>query len=636
MKLLEEIKDKEQQIEKALSIISNFNLLNRKKKKRRVKRILSEISDQELIQYIGMQDLPKIIYLLLLKHSCELQLIPIENDVMIRIAKTNVANMSYLAVYIHFIDICDKILKIEGNISLPVILTDKNTFFLRHNGRKVEIDLRECNLDCKLGDNIYENRSVFSVSIPLDSKGNEIEFFNCVEEKECRYGKINALRFSPVADCLEHQYSRFEDWMLCIEENRLVCNEIRDERIWKQAEQQFQESCMRLNPQASDMMELRSAYWRSLQKKTKPIWILMDRPDRADDNAEVFFRYMQQHKEVDTYFIIDENCRDYPRIAAIGKTIALYSKEHLLLSLLADYVISSQCNGVVENPFWENAEYFRDLYHRPKLIFLQHGVIKDDMSQTLNRFHTNLTGFITSTKAEYDSIFEYPYFYDKENVWLTGLPVFDTLTDHSEKIILIMPTWRKELMHQEWDDASQTMQWVPNKDMEQSEYYRKYFTLLHDRKLLNICKKYGYQIAFKPHPLIEKYIGNIAGDEILLFDASVTYREALEKGSMLITDYSSVAFLFAYLKKPIIYYQFDKESFFRSHTYRKGYFDYEKDGLGKCCRRKGELINCISQYVKQNCEVEEIYQKRMDTLYLEKNEGCCENIYKRIMKENSK
>ena len=71
---------------------------------------------------------------------------------------------------------------------------------------------------------------------------------------------------------------------------------------------------------------------------------------------------------------------------------------------------------MIENPFWDFSEYFRDLYHRPKRIFLQHGIIKDDMSITLNRYNTDFTGFITSVKEEYNSILEYPYSYTKNEV----------------------------------------------------------------------------------------------------------------------------------------------------------------------------------------------------------------------------
>ena len=91
---------------------------------------------------------------------------------------------------------------------------------------------------------------------------------------------------------------------------------------------------------------------------------------------------------------------------------------------------------------------------------MQHGVIKDDMSGTLNRYNTNFTGFVTSTEAEWRSILDYPYFYTEKEVWLTGLPRFDELTDRKEKIILIMPSWRQGLMKQAWNEEKHNMQWV--------------------------------------------------------------------------------------------------------------------------------------------------------------------------------
>ena len=44
---------------------------------------------------------------------------------------------------------------------------------------------------------------------------------------------------------------------------------------------------------------------------------------------------------------------------------------------------------------------------------------------------------------------------------------------------------------------------------------------------------------------------------------------------------SSVAFDFAYLGKPVIYAQFDKEEFYEKHDYKAGYFNYERDGFGE-------------------------------------------------------
>lgn len=301
------------------------------------------------------------------------------------------------------------------------------------------------------------------------------------------------------------------------------------------------------------------------------------------------------------------------------------------MAMLADYIISSQCNGVVENPFWEKSEFFRDLYHKPKLVFLQHGVIKDDMSRTLNRFHTNFTGFVTSTQAEYRSILDYPYFYSEREVWLTGLPVFDELEDKSKKIILLMPTWRQGLMHQEWNDESHNMQWKPVGNVEDSEYFRRYDSLLHNRTLLEACRKAGYQIAFMPHPLLEPYVSRFAdAGEILLWDSTKSYREAFGEGSLLVTDYSSVAFEFVYLNKPVLYYQFDREEFFREHTYRKGYFDYERDGLGEVCCTEKELVQQICKYLENHCQLEEKYGKKIADLYPERDGKACERLYTQI------
>ena len=147
------------------------------------------------------------------------------------------------------------------------------------------------------------------------------------------------------------------------------------------------------------------------------------------------------------------------------------------------------------------------------MVFLQHGVIKDDMSLTLNRYNTNFTGFITSTQGEYKSILEYPYFYSEKEVWCTGLPVFDELEDRAQKIILVMPTWRQELMQQKWNDEKNVMEWIPSMDIKSSSYYKHYYSLLHNQKLQGTCKRYGYKIAFKSHPLLESYISEIADDK---------------------------------------------------------------------------------------------------------------------------
>ena len=46
-------------------------------------------------------------------------------------------------------------------------------------------------------------------------------------------------------------------------------------------------------------------------------------------------------------------------------------------------------------------------------------------------------------------------------------------------------------------------------------------------------------------------------------DSSYSYKDIFAQTDLMITDYSSVAFDFAYLRKPIVYSQFDRDSFFQ-------------------------------------------------------------------------
>ena len=85
-------------------------------------------------------------------------------------------------------------------------------------------------------------------------------------------------------------------------------------------------------------------------------------------------------------------------------------------------------------------------------------------------------------------------------------------------------------------------------------------------------------------------------------------QELLMASEMMITDYSSVFFDMVYMKKPIIFYQFDLQDF-RNGQYEEGYFDYQNNPFGKSCYELGELM-CELKYI-----VERDYQ--CETRYLE-------------------
>ncbi len=101
---------------------------------------------------------------------------------------------------------------------------------------------------------------------------------------------------------------------------------------------------------------------------------------------------------------------------------------------------------------------------------------------------------------------------------------------------------------------------------------------------------------------------------------------------MLVTDYSSVAFDFAYLRKPVLYYQADVDEFFSGiHTYEKGYFDYERDGFGEVEYDTEKLVDRIIEYMQNNCQLKEKYRQRIDATFPFNDQNNCERVYNAIL-----
>ena len=66
----------------------------------------------------------------------------------------------------------------------------------------------------------------------------------------------------------------------------------------------------------------------------------------------------------------------------------------------------------------------------------------------------------------------------------------------------------------------------------------------------------------------------------------------------MVTDYSSVFFDFSYMRKPVIFYQFDEVEF-REKQYAQGYFDYHNTVLGKWAGDESQVIKLIAENLEK-------------------------------------
>jgi len=239
--------------------------------------------------------------------------------------------------------------------------------------------------------------------------------------------------------------------------------------------------------------------------------------------------------------------------------------------------------------------------------------------------------FVTSTEKEREEILTSKYMYNEEDVVLTGLPRFDKLQDKREKLIVISPTWRTFLSGPINNEGFHD----PIEGFESSEYFEKWSKVLENNEVLDKCKEEGYKILFVLHPgfrnyyrFFDKFNNNIVE---VKHSEDVVYSELFSKLSLLVTDYSSILFDVAYLKKAAIFYQFDKDIYFAKH-YKPGYFSYEKDGFGEVITDDKEVINKILYYFNNEFKLEDKYINNIENTfkYIDKNN--CKRVYDNIIK----
>lgn len=382
-----------------------------------------------------------------------------------------------------------------------------------------------------------------------------------------------------------------------------------------------------------DIIELREKYFELSENKKKELWMISDRSYVAGDNGEHFFRYMsKRHRsKINTVFNINEDCDDYERMKKIGRVVPYDTDEYKMDFLLADKLISSTASDYLFNPFGDDKKYLVDLIHWD-YIFLQHGITKDDLSSWLNHYNKNIRRMCTASLYEYLSIVDGDYCMEKEIPILSGFARFDNLyrlgKKKPKKKILIMPTWRNSIKGSYDPKTNKSVYFAGFRD---TEYYKFYNSLINDERLLCAMKERGYTGVLCMHPMHSLQCTDFTGNDVFAVnDGLVDYQKEFVSSALLVTDYSSVAFDFAYLKKPVVYAQFDRDEFYKKHTYKEGYFSYEKNGFGPVCSTLDETVNAIIASLDKGCSTDEKYLKRTDDFYPYHDAHNCKRIYEFI------
>lgn len=536
-------------------------------------------------------------------------------------------------ININLINLRNNKLIIEGHFGF--IYGKKLEFLYKaKDGNYQKIEVETCLYNCNYPNMTDEDLKQYYFKAELDLKQDNVEFF-VKNEKTIKKLKID---FGPWSSVTKHKrsYHHFDKFTVFCKDNVLCISKRKILNSLKH------ETSMLISLILHK--KLKNAIYRLAYFLTKPffrkeIWIFTDRKNVAGDNGEALFKYVTslKRKDIKCYFALDKGSRDIVKMKKYGNVINFDTFKYNLLFLHCKKLISSHADAYVYQPFGKRNFCMRDLFNF-KYIFLQHGIIKDDLSSWLNKFSRNFSIFITSTVREYESILNSPkYGYDETVLKLTGLSRYDNLennNDDNTNTIMLAPTWRASLVGK-IIPGTQSREY--SNSFKESNFCKFYNKLLNDKDVIKMLKENNYKIRLCLHPSLKNQYCDFKFDEryVNLIE-NINYSEEFARNKILITDYSSVAFDFAYLNKLIIYNQFDREEFFGGHIYKDGYFSYEVDGFGDVVTSYEELKKAIIKGISSDGVMPTKYKKRVKQFFKFSDKNNSKRIYEEILKLDEK
>ncbi|NKX56497.1 CDP-glycerol glycerophosphotransferase family protein [Arthrobacter mobilis] len=349
----------------------------------------------------------------------------------------------------------------------------------------------------------------------------------------------------------------------------------------------------------------------------KPVWLVGERPYKAQDTGLAFFRYLRlNHPEIDAYYVMDPASPEARNLEGLGNVVAYRSREHFEVALKAERFIGSHHPDFL---YPTRLPQFRRAAGGVK-VFLQHGVMGTkwmvpNYGKKAPDFETDL--FLVSSEREKEYIVS-DFGYAPKDVKITGLSRFDTLFAGDVEVrrnqILVIPTWRD---------------WLPDPALfTESEYYHAWKSFLTDPRLRRLSEEHQAEIVFCLHPNMQQFRHHFADAPVrVISQGEVDVQHLLKESALLVTDYSSVGFDFSFLDKPVLYYQFDRERFLGPQG---SHLELDEELPGKIAFDRQRLLANLEEALASGCAMPPEYTRRARRFLKYRDQDNCRRIFEAV------
>jgi len=324
-----------------------------------------------------------------------------------------------------------------------------------------------------------------------------------------------------------------------------------------------------------------------------------------------------KHPEQKIAFVIDKKSKDYKKMANLGKVIQFGGFSHWFWYLVASKNIGTSLNSKPNFLLCYNIETRFGLRKKNRVL-LQDRI--DEYEEFLNYKNNNLFRLaVSSFQEQYNlnSNFGYP----KEAVCLTGLCRFDQLVKNkSNNKIVVVPSWRN------WfENLDEMKKFEGTNNLAQTQYFNSWQNFLNNEKLNLLLEKHNKELVFCVHKNMKNCSTQFKSNFERIKIKNVIEFDSHEfcDASMLLTDYSKICEDFAFMKKPIIFYQFDEFKVLK-HKGFKGNLNYKNNIVSDWCDNEKDLLNLLENLLKANIKNEKVdfndeYFAYRDNLNCERN-----------------
>jgi hypothetical protein len=245
-------------------------------------------------------------------------------------------------------------------------------------------------------------------------------------------------------------------------------------------------------------------------------------------------------------------------------------------------------------------------------VFIEHGVIFLKKGRVLDRYNTSLFNkMIVPTRLTYE-LYKGDIRYKNECLILSGIPRWDYLNNDRNGHIFVFFTWRTTFQADP-KSAHSYIKYI-------EEFVNKLAQSLDNNVEIDVAAHHELgKIGVESYHFENAHVHLVETDDI---------SSMIRNTSLLITDYSSVAFDFMYQDKPVVFYKFDRDALYLNHTDLIACLEamQEDEKLYNCLYSEEEVFDRVRYYVSHNFELEDELKEKNSQIFWERNNDCCAKL----------